>query len=317
MSLRVVLILVGIVIIAGVYFVTAVKRRRESRANYDRTFSRLDVPDVILQHDDELYAEQDRDLELPPGFEADDEPLAELSAPEKFADEAPAPATRPEEAAEHPPAFSSSALPSNVILPPEEIALGDLPRVRNDIVETTEPSNDRRSSDQMDMFGATSDSVTASPTAVAATAQDVDEEPDNGLINLFIRAREGHQLAGPSLVRSLNAVGMVHGEMAIFHHFGSGELRTEQALFSAANMFEPGTFDLTRIEAFNTSGIALFMQLPTVLDGAVAFELLLNTAQRLAELCGGELYESPQYPLDASHIAVLRKRAAKFNHGRN
>ena len=109
---------------------------------------------------------------------------------------------------------------------------------------------------------------------------------------------------------------MTHGEMSVFHHFGAGELRRPNAIFSAANMFEPGTFDLTRIEVFRTSGIVLFMQLPSELEGPVAFELLLNTAQRLAELTSAELFASPRSPLDAKSIAHLRQRAAHFNNAR-
>ena len=80
-------------------------------------------------------------------------------------------------------------------------------------------------------------------------------------------------------------------------------------------MFEPGTFDLARIEAFTTSGVALFLQLPAPLDGAVAFELLLSTGQRLAELLGGELYASPRERLDSAAIKRMRQLAQAF-HGR-
>ena len=278
MSLRFLLIIIGVVIIAGVYFATAVKRRRDSRVNYGRRFSRLDVPDVILQHNDDS-AEIGRDQQH--------HDLPELSR-----------------------------IAGSVILPPEDIALDDLPRVRNDMGEAAEPSNARRSNDQLDMFGATSDSVSGQPEASVTDPEEPIAEADNGLINLFIRARENQQLKGPELVRALNAVGMTHGEMSVFHHFGAGELRCTNAIFSAANMFEPGTFDLSRIEVFQTSGIVLFMQLPTELQGPVAFELLLNTAQRLAELTSAELFASPRSPLDAKSIAHLRQRAAHFNNAR-
>jgi FtsZ-interacting cell division protein ZipA len=58
----------------------------------------------------------------------------------------------------------------------------------------------------------------------------------------------------------------------------------------------------------------LFLQLPTALEGPVAFELLLSSAQRLAELTGGELFGTPRHPLDAHAIAALRQRAAQFPH---
>ena len=77
-------------------------------------------------------------------------------------------------------------------------------------------------------------------------------------------------------------------------------------------MFEPGVFDLGRIEGFRTAGFVLFMQLPAPLDNAVAFELLLNTAQRLAEQLDGELFATPGARLDKTAIATLRRRAQQF-----
>jgi cell division protein ZipA len=135
-------------------------------------------------------------------------------------------------------------------------------------------------------------------------------------VTLYVRARVGHHFSGTDLVKALNGVGMHFGEMSIFHHFGTGDLRCDVPVFSAANMFEPGTFDLRKIEAFRTSGLALFMQLPGPLDGPVAFELLLNTAQRLAALAGGELFADPRTLLDPTGIARLRKRAGRYGDAR-
>ncbi|MGR8920598.1 MAG: cell division protein ZipA [Gammaproteobacteria bacterium] len=278
MSLRALLVVVGVLIIAGVYFATTVKRRREMRSGFDRRFTTLDVPDVILQHDEDAVEEE------------------------------PAPAR----------AAGLPDLSDEVILPPEAESLDELPRVVNDIDEPIDAgSNARRDSDQLDLFGGAppapeptrSRSVPrASPAAAKAT-----EPAQESLIRLFVRAHEGRPFRGPELVRALNAVGMTHGDMSIFHHHGAGELTSDTAIFSAANMFEPGTFDLARIEAFETAGVAMFMQLPAPLDGAVAFELLLNTGQRLAELLGGELYASPRERLDARAIAEFRRLARGFD----
>lgn len=197
------------------------------------------------------------------------------------------------------------------MLPPEHLILDELPVVRNDEVEPPERSNGRPRADQLDLFGSVADSA-AAPRRTPARPAPKPPPADDGVISLYVRAREGQQIAGSNLVRGFNAVGMQHGDMAIFHHFGAGDLKCNEAVFSAANMFEPGTFDLGRIEAFRTAGIALFMQLPGPLDGPVAFELLLNTAQRLTELVGGELYVTPQARLDSKSIARLRARAALF-----
>lgn len=278
MSLRWLLVIIGILIIAAVYFLTAAKRRRDARVSFDRRFTTLDVPDVILQHEED-----------------DDE--GSLATPAADA--------RPR-------------LPDNVVLSDDQVGPEDLPQVMNTLAPDDEPGNERARSDQLDLFGAAGDERRRTPApatpqaAPAAATPPVEVQPDDGLIKLFVRARGDQEFAGPAVVRTFNTVGMNHGEMSIFHHFGAGELRSDEAIFSAANLFEPGTFDLSRIEAFRTSGIVLFMQLPTALDGAVAFELLLNTAQRLAELLDGELCATPRAPLDPRNIADLRRRAGQF-----
>ncbi|MCP5198390.1 MAG: cell division protein ZipA [Gammaproteobacteria bacterium] len=357
LSLRLLLVVIGIAIIAAVYFFGVVKRRRDSRVTFPRRFGGREFPDVILQHEGEdaefesddgfeIVAVRTRpavnlDVEPSPddGDEDDDEsPTVVRGGGDDTAEAAvPAPARAPASRAEPaaPPAAPAPAaprrdaeplvhreprgerLPGRFVLPPEAEALGDLPRVRNDALVDDEPDNARRGSDQLDLFGAESAAPSPKPRrgrAAKAPPPEADDEPDNGLVNLFVRAHDGRPFGGPELVRALNAVGMRFGDMSVFHHYGAGDLRCDRPVFSAANMFEPGTFDLARIEAFRTSGIVLFMQLPAPLEGPVAFELLLNSAQRLAELTGGELYASPKVPLDSAAIARLRNRAARYGH---
>jgi len=113
----------------------------------------------------------------------------------------------------------------------------------------------------------------------------------------------------------MHSVGLRFGAMDIFHHFGAGDLRTESPLFSVANMVEPGHFDLHDLDSFSTPGLALILRLPGSLDGAVAFELFLNTAQRLAEALSGDLYGDPKKLLDSTAIDKLRQLAAPFANG--
>ena len=270
MSLRTVLIIAGVFIVIAVYLYTAIKRRRDSRGSFGRRFSRIDIPDVILDHN----GEQDEDE------------VAVVFAPR---------------------------LPDNVVLPREEEIIDDLPAVLNDAVEVNEAGDKKNTKDQLDLFPQARDRLAVDDelSSVAGTAS-VPQARDSGVLTLYVRARKGQQFSGTDLVKALNGVGMEFGEMSIFHHFGAGDLKCEVPVFSAANMFEPGTFDLGKIEAFRTSGLALFMQLPGPLDGPVAFELLLNTAQRLATLSGGELFADPRTLLDSGGIAKLRDRAGRY-----
>lgn len=303
MSLRTTLIIIGVAIVLAVYAVTALRRRREARASYRRNFSRLDIPDVILQHEEE-----------------DDVPGEAAGYAPRLPEEVVLPGVRPRAEAHRP-------------AEPDE----PLPVVRNDARTAEVPSATaaadaaaRRRADQMDLFGAPQDAAPARPEPPppppappppatreqAPATRAPAASPPAGLITLYLSAPAKREVRGTDLVRALNGVGMRFGEMAIFHHHGPGDLNCETPVFSAANMFEPGTFDLARIEAFRTSGIVLFLQLPGPLDGPVAFELLLNTAQRIAELTGMELRGDPRTKLDAATIARLRERAAHFGHAR-
>lgn len=351
MSLRTLLLIIGAVIVVAVYVFTALKRRRDARVHYDRRF-RMDVPDAILRHDDDTEAGEPPRLaprgegfdeiiairtlspdEVPPVRPAPRKGLlgkardaaaamaqAAQGSDSRASEADPAPARVAAVAApaiDDEPALATIKLPNDVVLPPQDEALAGLPAVRNDVVPPPEPSNARKRTDQLDLFGAPADAAPPEPAAVRRrTYKEPSAEPESGLISLYVRAHEGKEFSGTTLVKALNSVGMQFGDMAIFHHFGAGELKCQTPVFSAANMFEPGTFDMRRIEAFRTAGVALFLQLPGPLDGPVAFELLLNTAQRLTELTGGELYVDPKNLLDPPSIARLRKRAARFAHGR-
>lgn len=137
-----------------------------------------------------------------------------------------------------------------------------------------------------------------------------DEEPlppaDARVIALYVRARDGVVFTGPELLQQMAAVDLRYGEMSIFHHYGVGRLSSATPLFSVANMFEPGAFDLSRIETFNTTGLAFFMTVPARIESTMVFELMLNTAQRLAEALGGEVLDDAREPLTMRAIEQLR-----------
>jgi len=142
------------------------------------------------------------------------------------------------------------------------------------------------------------------------------QAPEDTIIALYIRPAGDVEFDGPSIVRAMNTVGLRFGDMSIFHHYGAGELRAEEPLFSVANIVEPGNFDLQKIDSLVTPGLALFLRLPGPLDGPVTFELFLNTGQRLAESLAGDLYGTPDRLLDVSMIDGMRRSALPFAHGR-
>lgn len=127
---------------------------------------------------------------------------------------------------------------------------------------------------------------------------------------LYVTAPAGAPFSGVAIRDAAERCGMSFGEMGIFHHHGVGEMRAEQNLFCLANMLEPGSFDLATLETLKTEGVALFMRLPTALEAALAFELMLCSARRLCRDLGGELRDGERRPLRHAEIDRMRRIAA-------
>jgi cell division protein ZipA len=148
--------------------------------------------------------------------------------------------------------------------------------------------------------------------AAPADAASIPVLPER-VVALYVRSLPGTLFTGQRLADAFAAVGMRHGEMLIFHHFGVGKLVSPEPLFSAANMFEPGTFDPATLADFTTGGIALFMQLPTRREASLVFELMLNTTQRLAERLHGEVLDDTRAPLASQSIEQLRALVKQYD----
>ena len=76
-------------------------------------------------------------------------------------------------------------------------------------------------------------------------------------------------------------------------------------LFSMADMYEPGSFDPDNMESRTTRGLSLFMCLPTPVEDTRAFELMLNTAERLAGILGGQVMGPDRKALNKEHIRSI------------
>jgi cell division protein ZipA len=93
--------------------------------------------------------------------------------------------------------------------------------------------------------------------------------------------------------------------MGIFHRLASGKA-DEGPVFSMANMVKPGSFDMSKLETLQTPGVTLFMTLPGPLPALDAWEMLLPTAQRLAELLDASVLDEQRNALGRQRVAHLR-----------
>ncbi|MCO4837253.1 MAG: cell division protein ZipA [Oceanospirillaceae bacterium] len=131
------------------------------------------------------------------------------------------------------------------------------------------------------------------------------------VISVFVTANHSQGFYGPQLLELLEACGMVHGEMNIFHRFEDG-LRLGKTQFSMANMMEPGTFDLAQMDQLHTPGVVFFLTLPTAQNNMQAFDYMLETAQCLASNLGGDVLDEQRSVMRPQTIEHCRQQIREF-----
>lgn len=126
------------------------------------------------------------------------------------------------------------------------------------------------------------------------------------IVTLYVSAPEGRLLDGSDVVVAAEKVGLVYGHMQIFHRLVDGKPEAGP-VFSVANMLKPGHFDMNALASMRTPGISLFMTLPGPLPALDAWDMLLPTAQRLAELLDAQLLDDKHNALGRQRIGNIRE----------
>ncbi len=146
----------------------------------------------------------------------------------------------------------------------------------------------------------------------------LEEDADTGaaeqkIVTLRVVARDKDAFAGDELVLNLRGIGMRHGQFGIFHrHDGTDE---SGVVFSIASLVEPGSFDLENIKEQQIPGISLFMVLPGPIDGAKAFDLMMEAARTLAQSLNAELLDESGSTLSIQRERYLREEIIQYQHG--
>jgi cell division protein ZipA len=129
--------------------------------------------------------------------------------------------------------------------------------------------------------------------------------PVERIVTLFVVAREGSVFNGADLIVAAEKAGLEFGDMGIYHRLVDGK-RELGPIFSVANMLKPGNFDLTRLDALLTPGLSFFMTLPAPIPALDAWDTMLPTAQRLAELLDGQVLDEERNALGRQRVAHIR-----------
>lgn len=128
---------------------------------------------------------------------------------------------------------------------------------------------------------------------------------------ISVQMRKNMEFRGRELVSCLQQQEMLLGEFDIFHRH-SDRLGTGKILFSVANMFNPGSFPMKNIHQFRTQGITFFMSLPCPGEAEQNFNLMLQTAQEVADMLGGDVRDHEHNLITPQRIDEYREQIRQF-----
>ena len=168
--------------------------------------------------------------------------------------------------------------------------------------------DDAREPEELDLFD---DAVGEPATPNAELGRRVSDDFDK-IVTLYIAARAGEVLRGPDIVVAAEKAGLTYGHMNVFHRLV--ESHPERGpIFSVANIRKPGSFEMSEIQALETPAIAFFLTLPAPVSALDAWEKMLPTAQRMAELLDGVLLDEQRNALGRQRVAHIRDELRAYD----
>ena len=139
----------------------------------------------------------------------------------------------------------------------------------------------------------------------------INEEPEEVIV-LHVTG----EIQGAILLQQMTELGFKFGDFDIFHRHvdtaGNGAV-----LFSLANMYNPGSFNIDTIETFQTDGVALFLALPIKSNSLQAFTMMHNAAVKLAAaVARGQVLDEHRNPLTRQAVQHIHQRIREFERKR-
>ncbi len=150
------------------------------------------------------------------------------------------------------------------------------------------------------------------PTSeTSSKASSPDRQPPQEVLVINVDAKTENHFQGSAIKKLLEACGLEHGDMSIFHRHEEDDLLSP-IQFSVANAVEPGYFDPEKMDSLSTPGVSFFMSLPGPKDYMKAFDYMLETAQCFAKNLGGELRDEQRSVMTTQTIEHCRQRIREF-----
>lgn len=112
--------------------------------------------------------------------------------------------------------------------------------------------------------------------------------------------------SGRAIEQAAMRQGLQYGELNIFH-LKNTDTEGGRNLFSMANLFKPGDFDLSKLDQLHTRGLTLFLNVPCVHRPVEVFDKMLETAKALCRQLDGELLDHERRYVGDQGLAAIRK----------
>mgnify|MGYP001190364653 CR=1 FL=1 len=173
-------------------------------------------------------------------------------------------------------------------------------QIEQELADAPSPGDGEAVQSELDL----GDAPAGSPAHNSELGKRASDEFDR-IVTLYVAAKAGRVLRGPDIVVAAEKAGLTYGYMNIFHRLVEGHPE-RGPIFSVANIRKPGSFDMDGIQTLETPAIAFFLTLPAPVSALDAWDAMLPTAQRMAELLDGVLLDESRNALGRQRIAGLR-----------
>ena len=137
--------------------------------------------------------------------------------------------------------------------------------------------------------------------------------PDK-IVTLFLQSRDNHIITGIELLDASLKSGLVFGAHDIFHRINEEDV---EPVFSMANLTKPGSFDKSAWNTTEIKGVTMFMALPGPKNALDAWDSMLATSRRLAELLHADLLDETQSVFTRQRSLQIKEELREYERQKN
>ena len=156
---------------------------------------------------------------------------------------------------------------------------------------------------------------------------DAESEPDSPVrptsamplqmtVALTVMAPPHHPFSGERIKTVAEELSFLLGENDLFEHYSEDDPNPQTPVFSIAHLREPGSFDVRTMADLITPGLLLFMNLPGPLEGTKALNVLVLTADQLAQRLGGVICDGQCNRMTNQMLMQLREEVSDLEQRR-